>query len=163
MEATMNDPSTLDPNRQVTRDDPPWSVLVVDPDPVELRETVSVLRSLGYRVSGASRFEVAKRMLASNPPDLLIASVKLGAYNGLHLVVRAHYDHPDMAAILTNQAPDSVLQSEAERQHATYLIKHSNLDLIRVVAGVLEGRGVTSLPSQTNFLKLPSNVSVPSI
>jgi DNA-binding response OmpR family regulator len=143
----MSNPLTLDSTRQVSSDYPPWSVLVVESDPVKLRQTVSVLRSFGYRVSAASRFEDGKRMLASTPPDLLITSVKLGAYNGLHLIVRAHYEHPDMVAILTNEAPDSVLQSEAERQHATYLIKQSNQDLIRVVVRVLEGRGVTALPS----------------
>ncbi len=97
------------------------SVLVVESNARDLVDTVNLLRSVGYQVAQASGFHQGKRLLESNPPDLLIAGVKLGAYNGLHLIVRAHAKHPEMASILTSDAVDPVLEAEAGKQHAIYL------------------------------------------
>ena len=111
------------------------SILVVESDPAELSQTVTVLRSAGYRVMEASRFDEAKRMLATNPPQLLLTGVRLGAYNGLHIIVRSRVDHPEMVAILTNHSLDPVLKAEAERQRAIYLLRPwRDQDLLRVIA-----------------------------
>lgn len=119
----------------VPKVDEQHSILVVEPDPAELSETVTVLRSAGYRVMGASRFDEAKHMLATDPPRLLLTGVRLGAYNGLHLIVRSRFEHPDMVAILTNHSPDPVLQAEAEREHAIYLLRPwRDQDLLGVIA-----------------------------
>lgn len=113
---------------------PAGSIFVVESDPAELSQTVSVLRAAGYQVAGASRFDEAKRVLVDAPPALLIAGVRLGAYNGLHLIVRSRVDHPEMNAILTHHALDPVLKAEAERQRAVYLLRPwTDQDLLAVV------------------------------
>jgi len=99
------------------------SVLVVDSDPLDLSSTVSLLRSAGYLVISAAAFEEAKRVLATASPDLLITGLRLGPYNGLHLVLRSRTDHPGMAAIVISRHPDAVLQAEAERQHADFVLR----------------------------------------
>jgi len=98
------------------------SVLVVDVDAQELQSTVLLLRAGGYRVTTAANFEEAKRQLASETPDLLITGLRLGPYNGLHLILRSRVDHPEMAAIVTTRFPDPVLQEEAHRQRANFVV-----------------------------------------
>lgn len=116
-------------------------MLVVDADPEALIGADQVLSAAGYLVTSLSRFEEAKKRLRLAPPDLLIADVRLGAYNGLHLVVRAHADHPEMPAIVTHAFRDPVLEAEAKALGADYLIKPLDAaSLVGRVRGLLAGR-----------------------
>jgi DNA-binding NtrC family response regulator len=99
------------------------SVLIVESDPVELAESIRLLQAAGYRVVSASAFDEAKQKLASDSPDLLITGVRLGPYNGLHLILRSRADHPDMAAIVTTRFPDAVLEAETRRHRAGFLLR----------------------------------------
>jgi DNA-binding response OmpR family regulator len=110
----MSQPETIEPRR---------SILIVESNRARRVETASALRSVGYVVSEASNFDEGSRLLSSDPPDLLITCVKLGPYNGLHLIVRAHARYPEMASIVTSDWADPVLEAEARNQNATYLTK----------------------------------------
>jgi len=119
----------------------PYRVLVVDADPEALASADKMLSAPGYLVTSISLFEEAKKRLQLAPPDLLIADVRLGAYNGLHLVIRARADHPGMPAIVTHAFPDPVLEAEAKGLGADYITKP--LDATAFVArvrGLLAGR-----------------------
>jgi DNA-binding response OmpR family regulator len=114
------------------------SVLVVESEARELVETADVLRNAGYRVLEASKFEEARQLISDARPALVIAGVRLGAFNGLHLILRSRLDQPNLAAILTNDSTDAVLQQEAERQHTQYLTRPSSPhDLLAMVASSL--------------------------
>lgn len=120
----------------------PQTILVVDNDPEQLGATRDVLRRAGYRVSGATTFREAHQLLALDPPHLLIADVRLGAFNGLHLLVMSRPDHPEMAAIITSVSPDPVLQADARRHGAEYLVKPISPSLLlSAVSDVLAGKG----------------------
>jgi len=99
------------------------SILVVESDPFDLSDMVRLLERAGYRVATAAAFAEAKHLLASGSPDLLITGLRLGPYNGLHLVLRSRTDHPTMAAIVVSRFADPVLEAEAHRQHADYLLR----------------------------------------
>jgi DNA-binding NtrC family response regulator len=99
------------------------SILVVDSDLSDLADTVRLLQSAGYRVVSASAFDQAKEILANDSPDLLITGLRLGPYNGLHLILRSQADHPAMAAIVTSRVRDAVLEAEAQRHKAAYLLR----------------------------------------
>lgn len=101
----------------------PHRVLIVDTDSEALAGDRSILVDAGYVVTWTADFTEAKEQLRLAPPDLLMTDVRLGAYNGLHLVHRLHFDHPEMPAIVTDKAADPVLQEEARRADALYLIK----------------------------------------
>jgi DNA-binding response OmpR family regulator len=58
--------------------------------------------------------------LDRHPPDLVVAQIRLGAYNGLHLAVRARGRGLPTQTILIGE-PDAVLELEAKQQHAHYL------------------------------------------
>ena len=98
------------------------SVLVVDAREDELERILSILEAEGYRAFGASCFEDGRRLLSTLDPLVLLTSVKLGRHNGLHLVVRARLSRPQLAAIVTHHVFDSVLEAEANRQDAKFVV-----------------------------------------
>jgi DNA-binding NtrC family response regulator len=99
----------------------PVRVLLVDAN--RDSGTEQVLKSAGHLVTRAFGFEEAKRWLQFSPPDLLMTDVRLGAYNGLHLVLRARAQHPEMPAIVVDADHDPVLEREAGEAGATYVAK----------------------------------------
>jgi DNA-binding NtrC family response regulator len=99
------------------------TILVVSADNAGLAPTLLLLTGAGYEASGATTFEDATRLLATTSPDLLIADERLGAFNGLHLVLRGRAEHPDMRAIVTTSAKDPCVEAEATRMNARCLVK----------------------------------------
>ena len=100
----------------------PHVVLVVDADTKTLTDACRVMADAGYWPLPVSSFEQAKRRLALTTPDLLMTAVRLGAYNGLHLVVRCRTAFPHMPVIVTHVAGDPVLEAEATALNAVYLV-----------------------------------------
>jgi DNA-binding NtrC family response regulator len=115
-------------------------ILIVEGDRNTLAGWVALLQAAGYRVTGAASFEEARRALTSIP-DLLITEVRLGAYNGLQLIIRGRAHHPDLSAIVLTAYPDIVIKAEAERLNAIYMEKPVDAKrLLAVVANALERR-----------------------
>lgn len=115
------------------------SILVVDAHAGELGKTVAVLRGAGYRVVPVLGFDEARRTLDQTEPALLVTCVRLGGYNGLHLVVRSRISKPAMSAILTHDVVDPVLEREARMQEAAFLLTpwqpETLLELVRASVG----------------------------
>ena len=117
----------------------PPLILLVDADKAELRQTEALLSERGYLVAIADSYQRARRLLDSVSPDLLIASIRLNVFNGLHLASRSRMDHPTLPVILTNAVPDSFLAKEAERQGATLVHKPlENPEFLHCVQTALE-------------------------
>jgi ActR/RegA family two-component response regulator len=100
----------------------PASALIIDPVLSDVMFSVAAATSLGFRVTVADSFQEALERLRV-PPALLIADIRLGEYNGLHLVLRGKAARSDLAAIVTSGVADVVLQDEAERLGATFVLK----------------------------------------
>jgi FixJ family two-component response regulator len=95
----------------------PTRVLVVAPSAHVSSKLAASLRAAGYALIVASDFVAAKALLDTRP-DCLITEVKLGAYNGLHLAIRAAGQRTPTIVIGDT---DPILQAEAERQQAAFL------------------------------------------
>jgi CheY-like chemotaxis protein len=95
-------------------------ILIVDMK-AETSAALTLLGSGGYDVTFAAGFEAAIRRIDRSAPDLLIAEVRLGDFNGLHLVIRSQSEHPHMRSILLDRDYDAVLALEAQQHGATYL------------------------------------------
>src|SRR5207253_7735839 len=94
-----------------------------------------ILRLAGHHVTSFSRFENAKAFLATSKPDVLISDVRLGAFNGLQLIVFAKMQHPEMIAVVLTGYDDPVLRTEAAHAGASYLVKPIDADrLLEVVS-----------------------------
>lgn len=97
-------------------------IAIVHEDAAVADDWAIALSAAGYRVVTSTNFADGKALLeAEDPPALLIVSVRLGAYNGLHLVIRGRLDTPGMAAVLASDTHDPILAAEAARYGAAYV------------------------------------------
>lgn len=117
----------------------PATILVVHSNASVLAEVSATLHAAGYEVSEASTFEQAKALLDRRAPDLLIAGVRLGAFNGLHLVVRGRSKNARMAAVAVADPADRVLSAEASRLGAVFVVEPLRKEaLLAMVARALD-------------------------
>ena len=98
-------------------------VLLVDDDRALLRLVELWLTDGGYNVVACASFEDAKHQITVSPPDLLLTDVRLGAFNGLQLVIYAKAQRPDTAAVVISAFDDATLRKEAEQAGAVYVLK----------------------------------------
>jgi DNA-binding response OmpR family regulator len=82
---------------------------------------IGLLKDSGHEVVFAPGFEPAIRRLDQIAPDLLITDVRLGGFNGLHLVIRSQTTRPKMRSILLDRVHDPVVARDAQRYGAIYL------------------------------------------
>ena len=107
------------------------------------REDVArVLMQLGFTVTVVDDFATAKQTVTTDPPDLLITDVRLGAYNGLHLVVVGKAALAGLAAIVIGGPKDAALRGDAERVGAVFLSGDVEHDVLVETVGMLLRRPV---------------------
>ena len=119
-----------------------------DGDRLMAYETLS---AAGFDVTLVDRFDAARARLVSNPPAVLLTAIKLGEFNGLHLVLAAKTADPRIAAIVTIEAPDPVLEKEAEQLGATFLVQPTSVR--ELLAAVL--RTYLRSPADTTPIRAP--------
>jgi DNA-binding response OmpR family regulator len=98
-------------------------VLIAEDDPATLSGLAGYLRGAGFSVIPLLSFLEAHRILPFAKPDVVVADVRLGEYNGLQLAVQAQALDPPPGIIVTSGFADPVLEAEAERLGATFLLK----------------------------------------
>ncbi len=110
----------------------PAKILLVDDDAATRAGLLELLTGAGYDTRAVSTFEEGMRALRVDTPDLLIADVRLGAFNGLQLLVSSPRSVP--AIVITGFA-DPVLESDARQHGADYVLKPVTpsvlLDMVR--------------------------------
>jgi DNA-binding NtrC family response regulator len=111
-------------------------VLVVDDDPATRSGLLQLLETAGFDATGFGELRDALQRLRTSPPDLLITDIRLGAFNGLRLVI----DRPEhVPAIVMTGFDDSLLESEAVQQGAAYMRKPINpAELLGLVHRLLD-------------------------
>ena len=112
-------------------------VLIVDDDRSMLALVEHWLTDAGYAVAACDRFETAKQHLSEAKPNILLTDVRLGAFNGLQLVILAKEQGPQTVAIVMSAYDDTLLHKEATQCGATYLTKpFTREQVLAAVAGV---------------------------
>ena len=99
------------------------TAIVVEPALADTWFAVSGLADRGFHITVAESFLEARTLIDKHPPSLLITDLRLQEYNGLHLVLRGKAARPDMAAVVLSTTSDIVLEAEAARMRATFLLK----------------------------------------
>jgi DNA-binding response OmpR family regulator len=117
-------------------------VLVVDDSPAYLAACIAVLTQDGHDVVAARSFEEGRRSLAEDQFDVLIADVRLGPYNGLHLITLAP---ATTIKLVISAFLDRVLRRDAEQLGARFVVKPSNVAAL----SALLRRSPASPPSLT--------------
>lgn len=95
-------------------------VLIVDDDEAFLSGLKQLLDEAGHEVIAVATFEEGRRILRTAAPDLLIADIRLGSFNGLQLIATGDGKVP---VIVISGFDDVVLQAEARAMGADYLVK----------------------------------------
>ena len=114
----------------------PRRVLIVDDQEEVLRTLGALVASGGFEVVTCSRFDEAKRYIDATPPDILITDVRLGAFNGLQLVLHMRAVQPSGPIIVLSAYDDAVIRQEAERSGAAFLAKPvTRKDLLDAIEG----------------------------
>jgi DNA-binding response OmpR family regulator len=127
----------------------PDTILVVDADLQALGAAAGALADAGYIVMQAASFPEARRRLAVARPDVLVTAVRLGGFNGFHLVIGSRVALPDLVTIVTHSAPDPVLQSMAARYNATFLVQPITWQLfLGMLRKLLDARGARPRPTR---------------
>jgi FixJ family two-component response regulator len=113
-------PASSLPVRQQETSAMPPRVLVVDDDDGARTGLQELLEAAGYETVAAATFQDGRRALHESAPDLLIADVRLGEFNGLQLVAAAPRRIP---TIVITGFLDPVLEAEARSFGADFLLK----------------------------------------
>jgi len=107
-------------------------ILVVAPR-AESAVPLGTLWGSGYDLLFADSFDAAINTLERSEPDLLVSEVRLGPYNALHLVIRSQRTHPRMRSILLDRTLDPVIEADAIREGAVYLVQPTAEELLEHV------------------------------
>ena len=137
---------------------PPKHVLIVDDDEAVLDMFTGILRLAGHEVTSFSRFEAAKAYLSIAKPDVLISDVRLGAFNGLQLVVFAKLQRPEMIAIVLTGFDDPVLRTEAAHAGASYLVKPIDTERVLELVDVKPDTTRGTARDQVRRISTPSSL-----
>ena len=96
--------------------------LVVEPNAANRLRTVTALASAGFHVTATEAFEAARQWIATSPPAVLVTALKLGEYNGLHLVLRARATSPRTVVLVLSDDGGADFKREAQHAGATFLV-----------------------------------------
>jgi DNA-binding NtrC family response regulator len=93
----------------------------VDPDDKVVSRLRAIAEGANYRVLACEGFEGARDALRRGRTiSALIANVRLGEYNGIHLVYLGKVHHPGIRALVYGRPHDAMLAREAQRAAAFY-------------------------------------------
>jgi len=113
-------------------------ILVVDDDESMRGFLSTLLQQAGYDVVTTDGLEAGVSALEETSPDLLIADVRLGGFNGLQLIAMSPHSMP---AIAMTGFPDPVLEAQAREFGAIFLLKpFTSAELLTLVAERLRDR-----------------------
>jgi DNA-binding response OmpR family regulator len=101
-------------------------VLIVDTDLNAMSSLKRALERADYEVIQAESFEEGKVLLTAERPTVLVAALKLGSFNGLHLLLHGRRERPNLVGIVTSPFADSTLEAEAHRLGGAYLVRPFN-------------------------------------
>lgn len=95
-------------------------ILIVEDDLATRVGLQELLANAGYASVVAGDFREGRRALEQERPDLLIVDLRLQGFNGLQLL---HVNPRPIPTIVVTGFPDDVLQADARRMGAEYLVK----------------------------------------
>lgn len=119
-------------------------VLVVTRDTAAATRLTKALWGAGLHAIHAASYLQARRILSTELPRLLIADVPLGDFNGLNLAWHRQLTFPG-PTIITDDAHDPVLETEARKLKAPYMVRADPNSILAVVFRLL-GTPVPATP-----------------
>jgi DNA-binding NtrC family response regulator len=112
-------------------------ILVVHSSAPTSAALAAILRDAGYDAAPVSTFEAALKEVSTRCPDLLVTSVRLGSFNGLHLSLRCHAMHPDLPILVVGVGSDATLATEAAGYEVRFVVNPPAAQLVGIVRDML--------------------------
>jgi ActR/RegA family two-component response regulator len=97
------------------------SVLLVEPDSEQALTLRDGLLEAGHAVQVAHTFQTAVQAMAAGGVGVIVTAVRLGAFNGLHLVIRKNAINPHIRCIVIGLPADR--SSDIDRLGVPFLTK----------------------------------------
>jgi ActR/RegA family two-component response regulator len=88
-------------------------VLIVESNREAMDAMATALTASGFAPTLADDFEHATFLLRTGAFPFLVTAERLGAHNGLHLVLRAKANRPAIVTVVTTTKADPLLEAEA--------------------------------------------------
>lgn len=101
-------------------------ILVVSAGGPERLGMLAVLQAAGHHVRAAASFDEAACLLAKTAPDLVIADERLHAYNGMHLLLRARAENPQVGAVVVIAQEMRDVEDDARRLNLQCTVRPQN-------------------------------------
>jgi DNA-binding NtrC family response regulator len=102
---------------------PPRRVLIVEPDDARRAALRRAAAGSGSRVTTCADFVSARASLRDGAFDFLVTNLRLGAFNGLHLVYLAASACASSRSIVYDDADDRCLAREVQNAGAFYEVR----------------------------------------
>ena len=109
---------------------PDRTAVLVDDNHTVLGGMSELLQQHGIQVAAFTDFPSARQYLQTHSARALVTDVRLGAFNGLHLVLLSKQWSPDIAAFVYSTHGDSALREEVQRVGAVYVAKDDIVELL---------------------------------
>jgi two-component system response regulator HydG len=93
-------------------------IVVVEVDDADRARLRALLVDAGHEVTEACSFQEGRSVLAREAANLLVTNVRLGAFNGLQLLL---LNPTPLPGVVIAHFPDPLLAAEAVRAGAEYL------------------------------------------
>jgi DNA-binding NtrC family response regulator len=132
------------------------TVVIVDQDQDVLANLRSIAEDAGYWVGAHTRFDSARGELhAGYPVSALVVNLKLGEFNGIHLVYLARLHHANIRSLVYSRSHDAILALEAQHASAFYerqgFLPFSLRAFLTAGLPASDRRGVRGIDRRTTF------------
>lgn len=87
-------------------------IVIVDAQESVVAALTTAFARAGYQPRGAHTFRDAVALMDLVDPAAVVVSVELGAYNGLHVLLRSGVSHPSAKVVVVGP-PGSAIEDEA--------------------------------------------------
>lgn len=130
-------------------------VLIVEDNDATLTGLSELLKRAGYNTYATRSFEEGARTMREEAPDVLLADIRLGPFNGLQLLVTSPTRVP---TIIMTGYPDPVLEADAVHLGAQFILKPvAPAALLAMVEAQLANKPATEPSNRRWARKRPSN------
>jgi DNA-binding NtrC family response regulator len=132
----------------------PSRALLVDPNPTIVSQLAEVAASAGYECTTALEFHDGRRALATKRPDILVANLRLAAFNGIHLAYLAKNNRPKTHVLIYGK-DDPALAREAQQAGAFYeqleFVLYALAAFLRAALPARDRRSVAAIDRRAAF------------
>jgi len=105
----------------------PWSIVVLEDDQPTATAYAEGLAAAGTSVVTFTSFEEAREYMLRHEPDALLADVRVGEFNGLHLATLFRERRPSGKIVIVSGYDDPVIRKHAEELGAHFFLKPVSL------------------------------------